>query len=92
MIFGLPKIYAWAQPDAVAADDILQMKQWYLNQHGFIIRAVVYFAIWNFFDVSPEQYVTRAGSHRRSPPRPPHERMERAGTRHLGVCVLRAHP
>jgi len=49
IIFGLPKIYAWAQPDAVAADDILQMKQWYLNQHGFIIRAVVYFAIWNFF-------------------------------------------
>lgn len=49
IIFGLPKIYAWAQSDAVAADEILQMKQWYLTQHGFIIRAVVYFAIWNFF-------------------------------------------
>ena len=49
IIFGLPKIYTWAQPDAVAADEILQMKQWYLTQHGFIIRAIIYFAIWNFW-------------------------------------------
>jgi hypothetical protein len=47
LLFGLPKIYDWAQPDMVAADDILKMKQWYLNQPGFIIRAAVYFAIWN---------------------------------------------
>lgn len=48
IILGVPKIYTWADPKMVKADDILRMKQWYLNQHGFIIRAIVYFAIWNF--------------------------------------------
>ncbi len=48
LIFGLSKIYSWARPEDVAADPILQAKQWYLTQHGFIIRAVIYFAIWIF--------------------------------------------
>jgi len=49
LLFGISKIYSWARPEDVANDNILQMKQWYLNQHGFIIRAVIYFAIWILF-------------------------------------------
>ena len=44
ILFGLPKIYAWTTP---GDDPILQAKQWYLNSLGFIVRAVIYFAIWN---------------------------------------------
>jgi len=43
-----PKLYIWAQPDVVAGDQILQMKAPYLNVTGFIVRAVIYFAVWLF--------------------------------------------
>ncbi len=39
-------LYEWADPAVVAADPILQAKQIYLNPQGFLIRAVIYFAIW----------------------------------------------
>jgi hypothetical protein len=44
----LPKLYLWARPEAVHADEILAHKAPYLNVWFFIIRAVVYFLIWLF--------------------------------------------
>ena len=46
LLFGLKKIYLWADPAVVQADHILQMKAPYLNVTFFIVRAVVYFAFW----------------------------------------------
>ena len=46
ILFGLPRIFLWARPEAVAADHILQMKAPYLNVPFFVVRAVLYFAIW----------------------------------------------
>jgi hypothetical protein len=46
LIFGLPKVFEWARPEAVQASHILQMKAPYLNPTFFIIRAVIYFAFW----------------------------------------------
>jgi hypothetical protein len=46
LLFALPRLFLWAQPEAVAADHILQMKQPYLNVPFFIVRAVIYFAFW----------------------------------------------
>jgi hypothetical protein len=43
-----PKLYLWAQPDAVRADPILLFKAPYLNWKFFILRAVIYFAVWLF--------------------------------------------
>jgi hypothetical protein len=45
--FGLPHIYVWARPDAVAADPMLRHKSLYLNPPFFLGRAVFYFALWN---------------------------------------------
>jgi hypothetical protein len=45
IFFGITELYQWARPAAVAADPILQQKQWWLTSHGFILRAVIYFAI-----------------------------------------------
>ena len=46
LVFGLPKLFEWARPEAVEASHILQMKKPYLNVTFFVIRAVIYFAFW----------------------------------------------
>jgi hypothetical protein len=46
LLFGLSRLYEWTQSAAVAADPILQQKQWYLNLNFFLVRAVLYFAAW----------------------------------------------
>ena len=46
LLFGLSRLYLWAQPAAVAADPLLQHKHPYLNPRFFTLRAVVYFAAW----------------------------------------------
>jgi hypothetical protein len=52
IIFGMHKLYIWAQPlDRVADQHLRQHLQditkTYLTTNGFILRAIVYFAIWN---------------------------------------------
>jgi len=52
LLFGLPHLYMWAGPLDKIADKHLQdhlrdLTQSYLSVHGFVIRAVIYFAIWN---------------------------------------------
>jgi hypothetical protein len=52
LLFGLPRLYVWAQPLDKIADKHLrehlqQITQSYLSVRGFILRAVIYFAIWN---------------------------------------------
>ena len=44
--FGLHSLYIWARPEAVAADQILQHKQPYLNPVFFLVRSGIYGAIW----------------------------------------------
>ncbi len=46
IFFGLRALYPWMDPARVAASAVLQHKQSYLNTPGYIIRAVVFFAIW----------------------------------------------
>jgi len=52
ILFGLPRLYVWARPLDSIADKHLQehlreLTKSYLTVHGFVIRAAVYFAIWN---------------------------------------------
>ncbi len=47
LLFGLRDLYAWARPEVVAADPVLQQKAIYLNVPFFVARAVVYFATWS---------------------------------------------
>ena len=46
IVVMLPRLYIWAQPAAVRADQILQHKAIYLNVWFFVIRAAVYFFVW----------------------------------------------
>ena len=43
---GVQYLYPWAQPAVVAADEILQQRQPYMNVPFFIVRAAVYFGVW----------------------------------------------
>ena len=46
LLLGLPKLYIWARPEAMAADELLRHKAAYLNVPFFIARLAGYFAIW----------------------------------------------
>jgi hypothetical protein len=48
LAFGLKTLFVWADPQAVAADELLQHKAPYLNVPFFLGRAVFYFAVWVF--------------------------------------------
>ena len=52
ILFGLPQLYVWARPldgiaDKQAQEHLRNLTQSYLSVHGLVIRAVIYFAIWN---------------------------------------------
>jgi hypothetical protein len=49
IVLGMRNIYPWADPAIVAGDEILEHKQPYLNVPFFILRTVLYFAVWIFF-------------------------------------------
>jgi len=44
---GMSKMYPWMNADLVAHDEVLQHKHVYLNWPFFLIRAAIYFLIWN---------------------------------------------
>jgi hypothetical protein len=43
---GLPQLYEWARPEAVAHDALLQHKHAYLNVPFFLARTAGYFVVW----------------------------------------------
>lgn len=48
ILLGMHSLYHWTHADAVAADPVLQGKEPYLNIPFYIIRQVIYFALWGF--------------------------------------------
>lgn len=46
ILIGLSKIYPWTQPGEIPDDPVNHFKRMYLQPGGFIVRAVIYFAIW----------------------------------------------
>ena len=46
ILFRLPVLYRWADPNLVKADPLLQYKHPYLNTPFFITRTAIYFGAW----------------------------------------------
>jgi hypothetical protein len=46
LVFGLKELYIWARPEDVQAHELLQAKEPFLNVPFFLIRQVLYFAVW----------------------------------------------
>ena len=56
VILGIHKLYIWAQPLDQVADKHLRehledITKTYLTTSGFVVRAIVYFAIWNLLSL-----------------------------------------
>jgi hypothetical protein len=49
ILVGMRDVFVWARPAAVSASAVLQAKAPYLNFPFFVLRAVIYFAIWIVF-------------------------------------------
>jgi hypothetical protein len=47
IVAGMPHLYEWTHADVVASDPVLAAKQLYLNTPFFLVRAVIYFGVWN---------------------------------------------
>jgi hypothetical protein len=47
IVLGMFRLYHWTDAAAVAHDEILQHKRLYLNVPFFLVRAVIYFTVWN---------------------------------------------
>jgi hypothetical protein len=46
LYFGLPDLYPWARPAAVARDPLLAGKSGYLNPAGFLARTLLFVGVW----------------------------------------------
>jgi hypothetical protein len=47
VVLGMNSLYrAWLDPELRKADPLSPLQQWYLTSSAFLIRAVIYFAIW----------------------------------------------
>ncbi len=49
IVLGIPRLYIWSHASAVAADEIMRHRHPYMNVPMFIVRAVLYFALWMIF-------------------------------------------
>jgi hypothetical protein len=47
IVLGMGRLYPWTHADLVARDEILQHKHVYLNTPFFLVRAALYFLVWN---------------------------------------------
>lgn len=52
LALGLPSLFEWARPAAVAASEVLQRKHWFLNVPGFLARNAVWLLVWAMFAVA----------------------------------------
>lgn len=59
IVLGMHDLYHWTHHDAVAHDPLLQGKAPYLNTTFFIIRTVIFFAIWTIFGRLLYKYSTQ---------------------------------
>ncbi|MGH9497772.1 MAG: hypothetical protein ACRD3L_01380 [Terriglobales bacterium] len=69
ILFGLPRLYVWARPlDSIAdkhlREHLQDITKSYLSVHGFILRAAIYFAIWNLLSF----FLTRWSRQQDQPP------------------------
>jgi hypothetical protein len=47
VLAGMGRLYSWTHADLVAHDDVLRHKHLYLNVPFFLVRAAIYFVVWN---------------------------------------------
>ena len=59
LLFGLKDLYPWMHADWVRNNPILQHKHGYLNLGFFLVRVVIYFALWLFWGMRVNRMADR---------------------------------
>ena len=91
LLFGMPKLYVWARPLDTIADPHLRehlrdITKSYLNVPGFIIRAVIYLAIWNLLS-----FLLTKWSHEQDKPHNPRQHAALQSRKRARADSLRIH-
>jgi hypothetical protein len=68
VLFAIGALYPWAQPEFVSAHETVARKAAYLNEPFFVLRALIYFAIWIGLAFVLGVWRDRAAVHARSLP------------------------
>ncbi len=76
-------LYEWTHHDVVDADPILRHKARYLNTPFFLVRAALYFAVWNAIAYFLNRWSLEQDRSRRPAHRPAHADAERRRPRGL---------
>jgi hypothetical protein len=66
LCFGLHELYSWTRPEVVAASELLQRKQIYLNIPSFVIRSLFFLSVW----LTMASYLRRWSLHQDSSAKP----------------------
>ncbi len=71
IILGIKKLYIWAQPlqniqDKHLREHLEDITKTYLTTNGFIVRAIIYFAIWNLLSFLLSHWSRQTRPRRRS--------------------------
>ena len=49
ILFGVHSLYEWSRPEVLAQSEVIARKHAYLNTPFWILRAIVYFAVWMLY-------------------------------------------
>lgn len=59
LAFGLPDLFVWARPDALARSASMQARAWYLAPAPFLLRNAVVLATWSLLGIAVVRAVGR---------------------------------
>jgi hypothetical protein len=62
IVFGLREIYPWTNPVVVQASEALKAKSGYLTENFFVLRGVIFFALWSLWAISIYRQSTKQDS------------------------------
>jgi hypothetical protein len=85
LLLGLHELYPWAQPAAVAAEEVLRHRAPLFERSFFLLRATAYFAVWIVLALSLRRWSARADV---EPAEPLFSRMRTASAAGLILYVL----
>lgn len=87
LIFGVHYIYEWSHADVVAADPVLAQKAAFLNTPFWVVRTIVYFAIWSTMAFLLSKWSADQDARGDAPPDPRFGRLSGPGLVVYGITV-----
>ena len=88
LVFGIPYLYPWARAGGLGENPHLEFKAAYLNTPFFLVRAVIYFAVWMGLAYLVNRTISRLQGSGPTERQAAHGRMQAMGAASLIAFVL----